>query len=144
MTDTLTLERVFTAPLELVFDFVTKRENLTRWWGHEGMTLPEEMLDFSRTGAWFSVMKSPEGKTYKVSGQVTKVAAPNLVAFTWGWHDETDDRGRESHVMIELSDLGDGKTKLVLSHRDLPDDQSRDNHRMGWTSFLRNLEAALS
>lgn len=144
MSDVLTLERVFSAPLELVFDFVTKRENLTRWWGHDGMTLPDEMLDFSRPGSWFSVMETAEGKIYKVSGQVTKVTPPNLVAFTWGWHDEDDARGGESHVMIELEDLGGGQTKLVLSHRDLPNDQARTNHRMGWTSFLRNLEAALT
>ena len=140
----LVLERVFPAPLELVFDFVTKRENLKTWWGPEGMTLPEEMLDFTRTGAWHSTMQNADGAKFKVSGQVTKVNPPNLVAFTWGWHDETDARGHESHVMIELEDAGEGKTKMVLRHQDLADDESRENHNLGWTSSLRKLEAAFA
>ncbi len=141
---TLVLERTFAAPVSLVFDFVTRRENLLNWWGPEGMHVPEDELDFSATGPWHSVMMNAEGKRFKVSGQVTKVKAPNLVAFTWGWHDETDARGHESHVMIEISETDDGQSKLVLSHQDLVDEESKTNHNMGWTSSLRKLERLLA
>jgi uncharacterized protein YndB with AHSA1/START domain len=106
--------------------------------------VPEDELDFSATGPWHSVMMNAEGKRFKVSGQVTKVKAPNLVAFTWGWHDETDARGHESHVMIEISETDNGQSKLVLSHQDLVDEESKTNHNMGWTSSLRKLERLLA
>lgn len=139
MTD-LKLERIIAAPQETVFQFISIRENLMKWWGPEGMHIPEGDLDFTRTGTWFSVMQNAEGKRFKVSGQVTKVSPPDLVAFTWGWHDENDDRGHESHVMIKLDDLGNGQTKLTLNHQNLADEESASNHNMGWTSSLRKFE----
>lgn len=141
---TLTLERTLPAPLETVFDFVTREENLLKWWGPEGHYIPEGTLDFTRTGPWFSVMKNADGRTYKISGEVTKVSAPNLVAFTWGWHDEADQRGHESQVTIELTADGADRTHMTLRHEGLADEESRDNHQMGWTSSLRKLEAAFA
>ena len=141
---TLVIERTLAATIEQVFDFVTRRENLLKWWGPEGMTLPEETLDFTRTGPWHSVMMNADGKRFKVSGEVTQVNPPNVVAFTWGWHDENDDRGHESRVQIELSAEGEDATRLTLRHTDLADDESSANHEMGWTSSLRKLERAFA
>ncbi len=140
MTD-LTLERTLPAPPEKVFEFVSKHEHLLKWWGPECMYVPEGTLDFTQTGPWFSVMQNADGKRFKVSGRVTRVSPPALVAFTWGWHDENDSRGHESHVMIELEDTGDGRTRLMLHHRGLADEESAGSHESGWTSSLRKLEA---
>ena len=60
MTD-LTLERNFEADPETVFAFVTQTDNLLKWWGPEGMNVPEHSLDFSSTGPWSSVMANAEG-----------------------------------------------------------------------------------
>ncbi len=136
----LVLERQLPASIEQVFEFVTKRDNLLKWWGPEGMTLPDEELDFTRLGPWHSVMMNADGKRFKVSGQVTSVDAPKRVAFTWAWHDEQDQRGHESHVMLDLSAHADQQTMLVLTHTQLPDDESRENHNMGWTSSFKKLE----
>ena len=144
LTEPLVIERILSAPVEKVFEFITQRDNLLKWWGPEGMTVPEETLDFRRTGSWHSVMMSAEGNRFKVSGEVTEVKAPNLVAFTWGWHDEDDARGHESHVRLEVSAHGEGKTKLVLRHSELADDESAQNHEMGWTSSLKKLERAFA
>lgn len=137
---TLVLERTLAAPIATVFDFVTREKNLLEWWGPEGMTVPEGELDFTRPGPWFSVMQNAEGRRFKVSGQVTTVSAFDRVAFTWAWHDENDRRGPESQVVIALTEEGDDRTRLVLTHTDLADDESARNHEMGWTSSLRKLE----
>ena len=42
---------------------------------------------------------------------------PRAVEFTWGWHDETDTRGPESRVRIDLAPDGAG-TAFVLTHRE--------------------------
>jgi uncharacterized protein YndB with AHSA1/START domain len=143
MTD-LVLERLLPAPIERVFDFVTRRHNVLSWWGPEGSSIPEEKLDFSRPGPWHSVFINADGKRYKVSGQVTSVKPPNLVAFTWGWHDAEDRRGRESHVTIEITEAGPDRSRLVLRHAELADQPAADAHRQGWESTLVKLVRLLS
>lgn len=137
---TLTIEREFEADPGTVFDYVSKTEHLLKWWGPEGMTVPEHQLDFARTGPWQSVMQGAEGQRYKVSGHVTHVDPPHSVGFTWAWHDENDVRGVESHVTIKLVPAKNGGTLFKLDHVDLPSDEVAANHEQGWTSSLRKLE----
>lgn len=136
----LTLERHFAAPVDKVFAFISQTEHLLKWWGPEGMGVPEHNLNFERTGPWFSIMTNDQGQRYKVSGHVTHVDPPNSIGFTWAWHDEEDRRGVESHVTIRLVPAQGGGTNFTLSHVDLPDDETAKNHEQGWTSSLRKLE----
>ena len=138
---TLTLERRFDAPPEKVFAYISQTKHLLKWWGPEGMDVPEHNLAFDRTGPWYSVMTNDEGQRYKVSGHVTHVDAPHSVGFTWAWHDETDARGVESHVTIRLVPAQGGGTEFQLNHVDLPGDDVAANHEQGWSSSLRKLEA---
>jgi uncharacterized protein YndB with AHSA1/START domain len=119
MTKPVRLERQFAVPVDRVFDYVTRADLLMQWWGPEGIA------------------------RYMVSGQVTSVRRHNLVAFTWGWHDDNDRRGHESHVVIELSEAENGGTRFVLTHHDLPDQDQKNRHAEGWISSLRKLAAAL-
>ena len=53
-----TVERVFNAPKELVFEVFTKAEHLIHWWGPEDMTLPVCNIDFRVGGKWHYCMRS--------------------------------------------------------------------------------------
>ena len=139
----LRLTRDFNVTPERLFNAITRRADLLRWWGPEGMDLPEEHLDFSRTGPWFSVMRNSEGQRYKVSGQVTHVTPPRSVGFTWAWHDDSDTRGAESHVTFTVEETDTG-ARLVIDHRDLGDDEISASHERGWTSTLNKLTNLLS
>lgn len=139
MTD-LKLECRLPADVKTVFEFVTRAENLAKWWGPEGMSLPEKRLDFTRPGPWSSVMMNAEGKRFKVTGKVVAVDAPRSVELTWAWHDENDVRGHESKVRFEVRPDGAGASLFVLTHTGLPDEESAKNHEMGWTSSFRKLE----
>ncbi len=134
------LRRFFQADIKTVFAYISEAEKLLQWWGPVGVDIRAHDLDFSRKGAWFSHMHSPKGEIYKVSGQVTRVDPPHMIGFTWAWHGEDDIRGHESHVMIELT-AQDGGTAFVLTHSDLADPQSAQNHTQGWTSSISKLEA---
>ncbi len=136
----LTISRSFSVDPETVFAFVTQTEHLLKWWGPETMEIPDHVIDFTQTGDWHSVMKSPEGNQFKVSGEVVNVDPPKSVEFTWGWHDDSDARGHESRVRFEVKPDGSGGSVFILTHSALADDESRDNHNMGWTSSLRKLE----
>ena len=139
MTD-LTIERNFAADPQTVFDFVTRTEHLLKWWGPEGMSVPEYELDLTRPGPWSSVMMSADGKRFKVTGEVVGVNEPESVELTWAWHDENDRRGPESRVRFEICPDGNGGTLFTLTHSGLADEESKKNHEMGWTSSLRKLE----
>jgi len=142
MTD-LRLERDFNVPPERLFAAVSAQSDLLQWWGPEGMFVPEGDLDFTRTGPWFSVMQGGDGQQYKVSGQVTHVDAPKSVGFTWGWHDDQDRRGAESHVVFTVMSTASG-SRLILDHRELDDSEQSARHEGGWTSSLRKLTTLLS
>ena len=86
-------------------------------------------------------MQNGEGQQFKISGHVTHVDPPKSAGFTWGWHDDQDQRGVESHVTISVMARENG-SRLVLDHRELADAEAAANHDQGWTSSLRKLEAA--
>ena len=136
----LRLERQFAAAPQTVFEFITKEENLLKWWGPESMTIESMGLDFTKTGPWGSVMVNAEGGRYKVTGEVVKVEPDQAVELTWGWHDESDERGHESNVRLEVKSDGNGGTLFSLIHTNLPDEESVSNHNVGWTSSLKKLE----
>jgi len=134
----LTLERRFKADPDTVFAFVSRPENLVKWWGPEGVTLPEYSLDFTRPGPWSSVMLN-DGRRLKVTGEVVRVEPPRIVEFTWAWHDENDRRGHESRVRFTVTPDGAG-TLFTLVHSGLQDEERMRNHVIGWTSSLAKLE----
>ena len=140
----LKIERQFPVDPAKVFAFVTQTENLLKWWGPEGMHVPEHKLSFAEPGPWMSVMANNEGGRYKVSGEVLSVDPPNFVELSWAWHDENDERGHESKVRFEVQPDDNGGTKFTLTHTNLADDESVANHNQGWTSSLVKLEQLAS
>lgn len=137
---TLKIERRFPHPPETVFAFVTQPEHLLNWWGPEGMGVKDHVLDLSRPGAWMSTLVNAEGGFHKMSGEVVAVDPPRSVEFTWGWHDDQDERGPESRVRFEVEPDGQGGSRFQLIHSGLADDESAANHEWGWSSALRKLE----
>lgn len=141
MTD-LRLERSFPVNPQHLFDWITRPESLVKWWGPEGVHVTDNQLDFTRLGPWFAKMVNGNGDVYKVSGHVTRSDPPNVVGFTWGWHDDDDLRGHDSHVTFTILPDGSG-AKLVLDHRDLKDANMTANHKTGWTSSFESLAKTL-
>ncbi|SPH24064.1 hypothetical protein DEA8626_03112 [Defluviimonas aquaemixtae] len=134
------LERDLNVSVDELWDFVTTTDGLLHWWGPDGFTIREHTLDFTRLGPWFSIMQSPEGNRFKVSGEVTHVRPKMSVGFTWAWHDEEDERGPESHVTLSVSPLEDERARLILDHMELADAEAAQRHYAGWISCLKKLE----
>ena len=139
----LILTRQFDAAPERVFAFISQTKHLLKWWGPEGLHVPEHDLSFQSVGPWMSVIMNGKGECFKVSGHVTHVDPPKSIGFTWAWLDENDKRGVESHVTIKLVPAQGGGTEFELRHVDLPDDSAAANHKQGWVSTLRKLEALI-
>ncbi|WP_420557268.1 SRPBCC family protein [Roseovarius sp.] len=127
------ITRDFPVTPERLFRAVTQRAEVLEWWGHDGMTLPDTALDFTREGPWHSEMRDADGNRYRMSGQVTHVDPPHSVGFTWTWHLPEGMRAPESHVTFTVTPAAGG-ARLTIDHRDLPDDDRAARHETGWTS----------
>lgn len=137
------LERSFKVSAARLFEVVTSHEMLVQWWGHEGWTFRDEVLDLSRTGPWHAAMTSDDGNHFKHSGQVTHVDPPLSVGFTLGWHDSDDKRGVESHVTFRVQEIAGG-AKLIIEHRELPSADIAARYEQGWGEPLDRLANLLT
>ena len=134
---TLRMERLIATTPETLFGFWTKPEMLIRWWGPEGFTTPQHAMDVREGGRWRTVMRSPEGKNFTVSGVYRTLEPPRRLVFTWAWDDDAGLRGNETEVTVTLEPVPGG-TKMMLVQKGFVDADSRDRHQRGWgSSFVR-------
>jgi uncharacterized protein YndB with AHSA1/START domain len=135
----LVLERTFPTTPEKLFDAWTRPEILVRWWGPEGMTIPEHSIDLREGGAWHTTMRNAEGGEVFVSGVYRTIDRPNTLAFTWAWRQTDGSRGEETLVTVTFR-AADGGTRLTLDQRSFAEASNRDNHGIGWNSSFDCLE----
>lgn len=106
---------------ETVFAFFQDSARWASWWG-AGSTIDPKV----------------GGKIYvlypgnvEASGEITEIAAPTRLAFTYGYHADGSPVPRgSSNVTIVLAREASG-TRLTLTHR-LPTEASRNEHIQGW------------
>ena len=133
----LRIERVFAATPRQLFDAWTKADQLVRWWGPEGTTVPRHDFDVRKGGHWQTTMRKQTGEEFTVSGVYRVIEPPNRLVFTWAWHNDGK-RGHETEVALDFEAV-DGGTRMVLMQKTFQTSESRDQHRMGWTSSLNDL-----
>jgi uncharacterized protein YndB with AHSA1/START domain len=137
----LRIERTFQAPAERVFEAWTSEEVMRRWFHAEhDWETTEARVDLRLGGAVRVVMRDPhKDAEYGGGGTYTEINPPTRLAFTWTWDDD-----KERETLIELDFLeADGATTVLLTHRNLEDEESLRDHEDGWTKCLENLGRAL-
>ena len=139
----LTIERIFRAAPDVLFDAWTKPEILVRWWGPEGMTTPEYDMDVREGGAWSTVMQNVKGDRHHCSGVYKVLDRPRHLAFTWAWRQEDGSRGHETVVDVTFDPVPEG-TKMRLVQKTFADVGQRDAHSHGWNSSFNDLERVVA
>lgn len=102
------IERTFDAPRDRVWRAFTDPKLLAQWWGR-GNKLVIEKFELERGGHWRFVEHGPEGK-HGFEGRFREVTPQDRIVQTFEWD------GMPAYVIIEtleLTDLGDGRTKVV-------------------------------
>lgn len=84
----IVLTRLVDAPRGLVFAAWSKPENLVRWWGPRGFTLPECEIEFRPGGRLRFVMRGPDGKDYPFRGAYLEIVEPERIVFQGIIHNE--------------------------------------------------------
>ena len=129
--------------VEMVFDAWADPDKFGRWFGPEGMNIPEHQIDPREGGAWRAVMQSPEGSRHIVAGVYKVIDRPNRLEFTWFWQQDDGSAGHETNVAVSFA-AKDGGTLITLIHTRFESDEARDSHLGGWNSTLNCLEALLA
>jgi uncharacterized protein YndB with AHSA1/START domain len=106
---TIRVERIFDATRDRVWRAYTEPALVAQWWGR-GNTLVIEKMEVQRGGHWRYVEHTPDGETHGFEGRYREVTPQDRIVRTFEWD------GMPGHTIletVELTDLGDGRTRVV-------------------------------
>jgi len=151
----LTIEKVFDAPREKVWQAWTDPEMLKQWWGPDNVTIPECEVDLRVGGKIYIVMEAGEamgpykGTKWPMLGEFTVVETNSQLSYTvqaWteGAKDETTiDQTTEVTLTEE-----EGKTKVkiraVIYKTGPKAAMAAEGMQAGFTQQLEKLKAFLA
>ena len=134
--DELTYRRVHHAPRELLFDCMTQPAHLTRFWGPDGTTTPENriIVDLRPGGVFQTVMvNDTDGSEYTMRAVYDVVDRPTLVGWT--------EPGSGMSVTISFADLGDGRTEVITRQVNVPAAFRSPEAQAGFATSLDRCDA---
>jgi uncharacterized protein YndB with AHSA1/START domain len=141
---TIVIERELAAPRDLVWKVWTDPDEVTKWWGPEHFTTPRNTIEFDLRpgGVCRLTMVGPDGEQYPSDGHFGIVEPPERLSFG---EQTTDHPMIESgETTVEFIDLGENRTKIVVTSRMICAEELIAMARMGWGSQLDKLEALLA
>jgi uncharacterized protein YndB with AHSA1/START domain len=139
----ITVRRVYDAPRQLVWDAWTDPAQLARWWGKRGWNTPLSSITLDvRPGGVLRLtsISDEDGAQMAMEGVFREVVEPERLVFEEpaeeAWHG-----GAVS--TITLTDLGDGRTELVLHATVHTTEELRRTAEGGMNSALDRLAELL-
>ena len=154
-TQSVTLERVLDAPIDLVWQMWTDAEHFAAWYGPTGATVPVIEMDVTIGGTrHFCIeMQTPDGQSRMwFVGEYRVIDPPTRLVYTESMSDPDGNRVSPdamgmpgghpeiTEVSVELTEV-DGRTRMVMTHAGIPADSPG---AMGWNMALDKLEAHLA
>jgi uncharacterized protein YndB with AHSA1/START domain len=139
---TLEMKRLLPAAPSVAFAAFSEPNELAKWWGPQGFTIPSVEFD-PRVGATYRIeMRPPEGDSFNLVGEFRDVDPPARLAFTFVW-EEPDPDDVETLVGLSFRELG-GSTEVALTQGSFKTEARRALHRDGWTDSFDKLEHLMS
>lgn len=142
-----TLQKVFAAPRDLVFEAWTDPVHLTSWYPNPEFANPEPItVDLRVGGAWRVNMVIDNETSYITGGIYREIVKNERIVFTWGAPDgwpEIDPEHPEEAPLATL-DFRDGEpgTTIVDFHLDIPEAKFHPFMQQGWSETIDRLVAA--
>lgn len=141
---TIAIERELDAPRELVWNAWTDPDEVTRWWGPEHFTTPRDKIEYDLRpgGVCRLTMIGPDGEEYPNDGRFGIVEPPERLSFA---EESIDHPMLESgETTVEFIDLGEKRTKVVITSRMICAEELLGMAKAGWSSQLDKLESLLA
>jgi uncharacterized protein YndB with AHSA1/START domain len=138
----LEIECLLLATRSIVWKAFTEPDQLARWWGPSGFTIPS--LEFeARVGESYRIeMQPPEGEAFYLGGEFRDVAPPARLGYTFAWEDPDPD-DVENLVQLTFRELGES-TEVLLNQGPFKTEARRGLHHDGWTDSFDKLKHLLS
>ena len=140
MTD-LVITRIFDAPRAMVYRAFVDPDQLARWFGPVGWTVPRETVSIdARVGGhqrFVMVNEENPQQTSPANGIFVEVRENELLVGEEVVGDVT------MRLRLEFHDEPDGRTRLVLTQGPFPA-EVEGNARVGWNSSFTKLEKLLA
>lgn len=143
MSNDIVIERVFNAPIELIWQMWTEPKHFQNWYGPNGATVPIAKMDVKVGGKRLVCMEMqrPNGSMKMWStGEYIEITPTTRLVYTESMSDEYGNVMSASQmgipegfpvtteVIVVLEDLG-GSTKMTLTHVGMPANQGASG---GW------------
>ena len=135
---------MFDAPRERVWREWTEPEAFADWFGAADgeVPLPTVSMDVRPGGSLrFTMFAGRERREINWTGVYREVVAPERLVFTIS--DQPDDE-RYELIVVVLTDLGDGRTEMLLEQRGLQSSEEYEGTRSGWTAFFDRMDERLT
>jgi uncharacterized protein YndB with AHSA1/START domain len=137
----LHLERIVVGPQHRVFAAFVDSEQLRRWWGPAGFTVPRLQFDAVEGVDYWIAMQPPEGDVFHIRGSFRVVEPPRRLIFTFTYEEpDPDDQETLVTLTFESADAG---TRLILDQGPFKTAARLGLHRDGWTETLERFERSL-
>jgi uncharacterized protein YndB with AHSA1/START domain len=131
--------RVLDAPRERVWKEWTEPERFADWYGGPEADVPLSTveMDVRPGGEWRATMYfGPARHEIQWSGEYLEVVAPERLVLTFC---DRPDRDRYELLTVVLTDLGDGRTEMVVEQRGHMRPEDYDRAEKGWGTFFDRL-----
>ena len=137
----LRVERVVGVPQERVFASFVDADQVRRWWGPAGFTVPRLEFDPTEGTDYRIAMQPPDGDVFHIRGTFRGVEPPRRLAFTF-IYEEPDPDDQETLVTLTFGSTDPG-TRVILDQGPFKTAARLELHREGWTDTLERLERSL-
>lgn len=155
-SDAVVIERIFEAPVALIWQMWTRPEHFKKWYGPKGFTVPVAEMELRVGGKRLVCMASPDGSMRMwTTGEYTEIVPNERLVYTESPADEDgnpvspaamgmpEGYPATTVVTVSLEELG-GRTKMVMRHAGVPAESGAGG---GWEQAFDKLaevaEAAL-
>lgn len=139
--DELYIERIFAAPVDLVFAMWAQREHMMHWLGPSRGRCVACDLDFRVGGLWSAHLDIEGHGEASMAGRYLEIEPARRIVTTFQWRNTEDP---ETVITLGFYDLGDGRTRHTFHQAPFTSVARRDSHVGGWTACLDHQEAYLA
>ena len=138
------MTRVFDAPRERLWAEWTEPEAFADWFGGVECEVPlsSVAMDVRPGGAWkLTMFAPPDRREINWWGEYREVDEPERLVFTI-----SDQPGRDlwELVIVEFTDLGDGRTEMVFEQRGRMGPEEYERAKTGWGGFFDRMAERLA
>lgn len=137
------IKRVFTVPVEKVYQAWTQPEQMAKWFSSNSRwKSPIVDTELQSGGRHNITMRHSDGDAFHVVGHYLEIVPNERISFTWKFLEGAMGQ-EESIVTIEFRAITGG-TELTLTHEKITDPTERANTLEGWNGCLDMLDGYFS